>query len=59
MKLAAFCVVTQCNLAEVYQRFIALLFEAATTSEKSVKFYQTTRATTQKAAKFIFAAVRT
>jgi hypothetical protein len=37
---------------------IALMMEAASTSESSVNFYQTTRRT-QKTAIFILAAVRT
>jgi hypothetical protein len=38
---------------------IALMMEAASTSETSVNFYQLHGATTQKTAIFIFAAVRT
>jgi hypothetical protein len=49
MKMAVFCVVVPCGLVEVYQRFrgtcclIALMMEAASTSEKLANFYQTTR----------------
>jgi hypothetical protein len=51
-KMAVFWVVVPCSLVEVYQRFrgpccsheiIALMMEAARTSEKLVNFYQTTR----------------
>jgi hypothetical protein len=38
---------------------IALMMEAASTSETSVNFYQTTRATFHKTIIFILAAVRT
>jgi hypothetical protein len=51
MKMAAFCVVAPCSLVEVYRRFrgtcclhhqvIALMMEAASTSEMSVNFYRT------------------
>jgi hypothetical protein len=41
--MAAFWVVTPYSLVEVYQRFIALMTEAARTSETLVNFYQTTR----------------
>jgi hypothetical protein len=46
MKIAVFWVVAPCSLVEVYQRFrgpIALMMEAARTSETLVNFYQTTR----------------
>jgi hypothetical protein len=47
MKLTVFWDVAPCYLVEVYRRFrgkiIALMMEAANTSETSVKFYQTTR----------------
>jgi hypothetical protein len=49
MKMAVFWVVAPCSLVKVYRRFggssfnIALMMEAAVTSEKSVNFYQTTR----------------
>jgi hypothetical protein len=53
MKMAVFWVATQCSLVEFYQRFrgpccheswvIALMMVAASTSETSVNFYQTTR----------------
>jgi hypothetical protein len=53
-KMTVFWVVEPCSLVEVYQRFrgpwclqssrlIALMMEAARTSEKLVNFYQTTR----------------
>jgi hypothetical protein len=42
MKLAVFWVVVPCSLVDVY-RPIALMMEAASTSETSVNFYQTTR----------------
>jgi hypothetical protein len=48
--MAVFWVVAPCSLVEVYQRFrgpcclaIALMMEAARTSETLVNFYQTTR----------------
>jgi hypothetical protein len=52
--MAVFWVVAPCNVVEVYQRFrglcclhhhplIALMVEAASTSETLVNFYQTTR----------------
>jgi hypothetical protein len=41
--MAVFCVVAPCSLVEVYQRFIALMMEAAMTSETLVNFYQTIR----------------
>jgi hypothetical protein len=46
MKMAVFWVVAPCSLVEVYKRFrgrIALMMEAAGTSETLVNFYQTTR----------------
>jgi hypothetical protein len=45
MKMIFFWVVASCSLAEVYRRFglIALTMKAASTSEKSVNFYKTTR----------------
>jgi hypothetical protein len=46
MKMAVFCVVVLCSLVGVCQRFrgaIALMMEAASTSETLVNFYQTTR----------------
>jgi hypothetical protein len=46
-------------LAASIIRAIALMMEAARTSETSVNFYQTTGATIQKAAIFILAAVGT
>jgi hypothetical protein len=39
--MAIFWVVAPCSLVEVYQRFIALMMEAARTSETLVNFYQT------------------
>jgi hypothetical protein len=44
-KMAVFWVVAPCVLVEVYQRFsgIALMMEAARTSETLVNFYQNTR----------------
>jgi uncharacterized protein YecA (UPF0149 family) len=45
MKMAIFWVVAPCSLAEVYKHFmslIALMMEAARTSETLVNFYQTT-----------------
>jgi hypothetical protein len=42
MKMAVFWVVAPCSLVEVYRRFIALMMEAASTSETSVNFHQTT-----------------
>jgi hypothetical protein len=42
MKMAVFWVVAPCSLVEVYQ-LIALMMEAARTSETLVNFYQTTR----------------
>jgi hypothetical protein len=50
--MAVFWVVAPCSLVEVYQRFrglycsnniIAVMMEAASTSETLVNFYQTTR----------------
>jgi hypothetical protein len=44
MKMVVFWVVAPCSLAEVYRRFrgaIALMMEAASTSETSVNVYQT------------------
>jgi hypothetical protein len=54
MKMAVFCDVAPCCLVEFYQRFrgaasgllIALIMEAANSSETSVNFYQTTRRNT-------------
>jgi hypothetical protein len=52
LKMAVFWVVAPCSLVELYRRFkgacclhhqIALIMEAARTSETSVNFYQTTR----------------
>jgi hypothetical protein len=46
MKMAVFWVVEPCSLVEVYRRYrgaIALIMEAASTSETSLNFYQTTR----------------
>jgi hypothetical protein len=53
MKMAAFCIVAPCSLVDVSRRFrgacclryqvIALMMEAAGTSETSVNFYQTTQ----------------
>jgi hypothetical protein len=48
MKMTVFWVFALCSLVEVYRRFsgacfIALIMEAASTSETSVNFYQTTR----------------
>jgi hypothetical protein len=47
MKMAVFWVAAPCILVEVYRRFrdivIALMMEAASTSETSVNFYQITR----------------
>jgi hypothetical protein len=42
LKMTAFSDVAPCSLVEVY-RLIALMMEAASTSETSVNFYQTTR----------------
>jgi hypothetical protein len=42
MKIAVFWVVAPCSLVEVF-RAIALMMEAARTSETLVNFYQTTR----------------
>jgi hypothetical protein len=42
MKMVAFWVVAPCSLVEVYRLFV-LLMEAASISETSVNFYQTTR----------------
>jgi hypothetical protein len=48
-KMAVFWVVAPCSLVEVYRRFrdwaIALMMEAASTSETSVNLYQTTHTT--------------
>jgi hypothetical protein len=41
IKMAVFCVVALYSLVEVYRCFIALMMEAASTSETSVNFYQT------------------
>jgi hypothetical protein len=50
--MAVFWIVAPCSLVEVYRRFrgpcclhhqVALMMEAASTSEMSVNFYQTTR----------------
>jgi hypothetical protein len=43
MGMAVFWVVAPCSLVEVYRRFIALMVEAASTSDTSVNVYQTTR----------------
>jgi hypothetical protein len=51
MKVAVFCFIAPCSLVEFCRRFrgtccfhhISLMMEAASTSEKSVYFYQTTR----------------
>jgi hypothetical protein len=43
MKMAAFWDLAPWILVEVYRRFIALIMEAASTSETSVNSYQTTR----------------
>jgi hypothetical protein len=45
MKMAVFWVVAPCSLVEVHRRtlLIALMMEAASTTETSVNFYQTTR----------------
>jgi hypothetical protein len=49
MKMAVFWVVAPCSMVEAYQCFrgalqgIALNLEAASTSEMSVNFYQTTQ----------------
>jgi hypothetical protein len=46
LNMAVFWVVASCNLVEFYQRFRGtcyLMMEAASTSETSVNFYQTTR----------------
>jgi hypothetical protein len=40
--MAVFWIVAPCILVEVYQR-VALMLEAARTSETQVNFYQTTR----------------
>jgi hypothetical protein len=42
-KMAVFWVVASCSLVEVYQRFSALIMEAARSSETLLNFYQTTR----------------
>jgi hypothetical protein len=44
MKMAVFWVVELCSLVEVIS-IIALMMEAASTSETSVNFYQTTQKT--------------
>jgi hypothetical protein len=43
--MAVFWIAAPCSLVEVYQRFgvIAMMMEAARTSETLVNFYQTTR----------------
>jgi hypothetical protein len=60
--------VAPCSLVEVYRRFrgdaasiiiIALIMEAASTSEMLVNFYQTTRLNIRKIFIFILAAVGT
>jgi hypothetical protein len=43
MKMAVFWVVAPCSLVEVIIAIIALMMEAARTSETLVNFYQTTR----------------
>jgi hypothetical protein len=43
VKMAVFWVAALCSLVEVYQSLIALMMEAARTSETLVNFYQTTR----------------
>jgi hypothetical protein len=40
-KMAVFWIVAPCSLVEVYQRLIALMMEAAGTSETLVNSYQT------------------
>jgi hypothetical protein len=50
--MAVFWVVAPCSLVEIYRRFrgayIALMMEAASTSESSVNFYRTTRRNNQE-----------
>jgi hypothetical protein len=43
MKMAVFCVVAPCSLSPSSWQMIALMMEAARTSETLVNFYQTTR----------------
>jgi hypothetical protein len=45
MTMAVFWIVAPCSLVEVYRRLraIALMMEAASTTETSATFYQTTR----------------
>jgi hypothetical protein len=46
MKMTVFWDLAPCSLVEVYRRFsaiVALMMEAASTSETSVNFYQTAR----------------
>jgi hypothetical protein len=55
-----FWVVPLCSLVDVYRRFrgacclIALMMEAASTSETSVNFYQTTQRNNPKDSRFQF-----
>jgi hypothetical protein len=42
MQIAAFRIIAPCSFVDIY-RAIALMMEAVSTSETSVKFYQTTR----------------
>jgi hypothetical protein len=58
--MAVFWFVVPCSLVEVYQRFRdTCCLHHQDVAEKSVNFYQTHGATTQKAAIFILATVRT
>jgi hypothetical protein len=61
MIVAVIWIVAPCSQVEVCRRYrgFALAVEAASTSETSVSFYQTTRRNTQKAAIFILGALRT
>jgi len=50
LKIAVFCIVTQCNVADLFQRNccrhhygLPLMMEAAVSSETSVNYYQTKR----------------
>jgi hypothetical protein len=62
MKMAVFCVVAPCSLAETDRQLLAMIApmtEAVSTSETSVNSYQTTRCNIPNPTIFILVAVRT
>jgi hypothetical protein len=58
---AVFCDVALCDLVLVHRRFEsdALMMEAASTSERSINFYQTTQGNIPEDSRSILANVRT